>query len=211
MNYLSGQGFVSPLLGALGLKPGQAASAEPDGSVTVRGRVIGRFVGEFHGRTRAEIIAERLSGVPSSLGSAAATREESGKWSVALSGADFEVRQEDAQASGYLSRRLAAHHMASAISGKTLPPDVDEGNKDGTLSKAESDAVIAYRSQPVTVEGDGSVLAHGVRIGPFVGSFDGRNRAEIIAERLRDVPSLLRCAPSRHGRCTQNVVTGVRR
>ena len=75
------------------------------------------------------------------------------------------------------------------LSGRPVPEAVAKGTGDGYLSQRDSKSIMDWRAGAVTPRNDGTVLAHGVLLGPFVGQWDGRPRSEIVAERLSAVPS----------------------
>jgi|GEM_PF-2934349 len=165
------------------------AKPHADGTIVTAQGTLGPFVGEWEGRPRAVIIAERLEHAASSFGDAVASLD-GGTWSVKVGSAAFSVKEQDASAAGFASARIAAWEFASRLSGKPIPDDVASGKKPGLLNRADDDAITAYRrSTAVQANINGSILAHGVSLGPFVGSWQGRPRAEIIAERLAKVPS----------------------
>ncbi len=191
----------TPSRGAPGSSPGPLARgttdpatgpgflADGDRIIAANGTEVGTFQGEYQGRTRAQIIAERISSSGSSVGSATAFNDASGAWKVRLGSVDFEVQQADADASGFACRRMAACVIASRLSGKPVPKEILDGDRAGFLSKAQNDAVMQYRNQSVAVGPGGTILAYGVRLGPFVGSVGKQTRAEVIAARLQEVPS----------------------
>lgn len=165
------------------------ASPMPDGSVEVRGGGrIGPFAGEHEGQPRNALIAARLCSMTGGFGGATVEKAGGGAWAVKAGAVGlFEVRQADAQAGGFLDARLAAYTWAAALAQKPVPDKI-LGGEQGFLSKSENDALLGARSG-VEVESGGTIVAHGVRLGPFTGSVDGRPRAEVIAERLGGVPS----------------------
>ena len=61
----------------------------------------------------------------------------------------------------------------------------------GSKAKSTSEPVDAMEQfkTPVVRQPDGSILAHGIFLGPFCGQHEGRDRADIIVEKLASVSS----------------------